>query len=58
VAIAMLLAFVVVASAFVSNTPVVVVMIPVFVQIARIAGARCRRNYLIPLSYARSWAAR
>src|SRR6056297_2770332 len=35
IALASLLAFVVVASAFVSNTPVVVVMIPVFVQIAR-----------------------
>ena len=38
VALAALLGFVVVASAFVSNTPVVVVMIPVFVQIARSLG--------------------
>ena len=34
-AIAVLLAFVAISSAFVSNTPVVVVMIPVFVQLAR-----------------------
>ena len=35
VAIASLLGFVIVASAIVANTPVVVVMIPVFVQLAR-----------------------
>ena len=51
VAIGALMGFVVVASAFVNNTPVVVVMIPVFVQL-------CRRldispsKLLIPLSYA------
>ncbi|MCF6232671.1 MAG: SLC13 family permease [Rhodobacteraceae bacterium] len=51
VAIGALMVFVVVASAFVNNTPVVVVMIPVFVQL-------CRRlkispsKLLIPLSYA------
>ena len=51
IALASLLAFVVVASAFVSNTPVVVVMIPVFVQIARSLG-RPASKLLIPLSYA------
>ena len=50
VALAALLGFVVVASAFVSNTPVVVVMIPVFVQIARSLG-RPASKLLIPLSY-------
>ncbi len=51
VAIAMLLAFVIVASAFVSNTPVVVVMIPVFVQLSRTLGTKASK-LLIPLSYA------
>lgn len=50
-AIVMLLAFVVIASAFVSNTPVVVVMIPVFVQLARALGVSVSK-LLIPLSYA------
>ena len=50
-AIVMLLAFVIVASAFVSNTPVVVVMIPVFVQLAKSLGLTASR-LLIPLSYA------
>jgi di/tricarboxylate transporter len=50
-AIAMLLVFVAIASAFMNNTPIVVVMIPVFVQVARIAG-RMPSKYLIPLSYA------
>ena len=50
-AIAALIGFVVVASAFVSNTPVVVVMIPVFVQIARSMGV-APSKLLIPLSYA------
>lgn len=50
-AIAMLLGFVVLASAFVSNTPVVVVMIPVFVQLSRTLGASASK-FLIPLSYA------
>jgi len=49
-ALAALLGFVVVASAFMSNTPVVVVMIPVFVQIARSLG-RPASKLLIPLSY-------
>ncbi|MBV7378626.1 SLC13 family permease [Maritimibacter dapengensis] len=49
-ALAVLMGFVVLASAFVSNTPVVVVMIPVFAQLARrldIAASKL----LIPLSY-------
>ncbi|MGR3323164.1 MAG: SLC13 family permease [Pseudooceanicola sp.] len=50
-AIAGLLAFVVVGSAFVNNTPVVVVMIPIFVQISRSLGVPASR-LLIPLSYA------
>ncbi|MDA5556150.1 SLC13 family permease [Shimia sp. MMG029] len=50
-AIIMLLAFVIVASAFVSNTPVVVVMIPVFTQLARTLGTSASK-LLIPLSYA------
>ena len=50
-AIAVLIAFVVVASAFVSNTPVVVVMIPVFTQIAKTLG-KSPSKLLIPLSYA------
>ena len=49
-ALGALMAFVVVGSAFVSNTPVVVVMIPVFVQIARTLG-RPASKLLIPLSY-------
>ena len=50
-AMAALLGFVVIASALVSNTPVVVVMIPVVVQIARTLGLRASK-LLIPLSYA------
>ena len=50
-AIAMLLALVIVGSAVMNNTPVVVVMIPVFVQIARTLGITASR-LLIPLSYA------
>ena len=50
-AIGMLLAFVVIASAFMNNTPVVVVMIPVFVQLARTLGMNASK-LLIPLSYA------
>ncbi|MGB3689225.1 MAG: SLC13 family permease [Jannaschia helgolandensis] len=50
-AIGMLLAFVLVASAFVANTPVVVVMIPVFVQLAG-AMKLAPSKLLIPLSYA------
>ncbi|NIZ60132.1 dATP pyrophosphohydrolase [Sedimentitalea sp. CY04] len=50
-AIGALMLFVVVASAFVNNTPVVVVMIPVFVQLARKLGVSASKM-LIPLSYA------
>ncbi|MBV1866464.1 MAG: SLC13 family permease [Marinosulfonomonas sp.] len=50
-AIGALMGFVVIASAFVSNTPVVVVMIPVFVQLARKMGMAASK-LLIPLSYA------
>jgi di/tricarboxylate transporter len=50
-AIALLMAFVVLASAVVSNTPVVVVMIPVFTQIARTLDLPVSK-LLIPLSYA------
>jgi len=51
VALGVLLGFVALASAFVSNTPVVVVMIPVFVQLASSLNIRASR-LLIPLSYA------
>ncbi|MCI2400531.1 SLC13 family permease [Aliiroseovarius subalbicans] len=51
VALSSLMAFVVVSSAVVSNTPVVVVMIPVFVQLARKMGMAASK-LLIPLSYA------
>ncbi len=50
-AIGALMGFVVLASAFVSNTPVVVVMIPVFVQLARKMNMAASK-LLIPLSYA------
>jgi len=50
-ALVTLLGFVMVASAFMNNTPIVVVMIPVFVQIARILGQSASK-LLIPLSYA------
>ncbi|WP_294623729.1 SLC13 family permease [uncultured Roseovarius sp.] len=50
VAIAMLMGFVVIGSAFMNNTPVVVVMIPVFVQLARTLGITASK-LLIPLSY-------
>ncbi|WP_407492123.1 SLC13 family permease [Pseudooceanicola sp. MF1-13] len=50
-AIAALMVFVIIASAIVANTPVVVVMIPVFVQLARKIGLNASR-LLIPLSYA------
>ncbi len=50
-AIGALLGFVMLASAFVNNTPVVVVMIPVFVQLARKLGMPASK-LLIPLSYA------
>jgi di/tricarboxylate transporter len=49
-AVAALMGFVVISSAIVSNTPVVVVMIPVFVQLARQLGQPASK-LLIPLSY-------
>jgi di/tricarboxylate transporter len=49
-AIAMLMVFVVFGSAIMNNTPVVVVMIPVFVQLARTLGITASK-LLIPLSY-------
>lgn len=50
-AIALLMGLVVVASAFVNNTPVVLVMIPVFVTLSKKLG-RSPSKLLIPLSYA------
>jgi len=50
-AIGTLMTFVVISSAIVSNTPVVVVMIPVFVQLARRMKISASKM-LIPLSYA------
>ncbi|GIT96124.1 sodium:sulfate symporter [Jannaschia pagri] len=50
-ALAILLGVVLVASGFVANTPVVVVMIPVFVQLAASMGY-APSKLLIPLSYA------
>lgn len=50
-ALAALMAFVVVASAIVSNTPVVVVMIPIFVQLSKSMNLSASK-LLIPLSYA------
>lgn len=50
-AVATLLGFVALASAFMNNTPIVVIMIPVFVQISRILG-KAPSKLLIPLSYA------
>ncbi|MFD1507928.1 SLC13 family permease [Lacimonas salitolerans] len=50
-AIAVLMAAVVLASAVMNNTPVVVVMIPVFVQLSKTLGQSASK-LLIPLSYA------
>ncbi len=50
-AVAVLIGFVAFASAIVSNTPVVVVMIPVFTQLAKTLG-KAPSRFLIPLSYA------
>ena len=50
-ALAAMLVFVIGSSAIVSNTPVVVVMIPVFVGLAKSLGG-APSKYLIPLSYA------
>lgn len=49
-ALAALMGFVVISSAVVSNTPVVVVMIPVFIQLAKKIG-KSASKLLIPLSY-------
>ncbi|MEM1077405.1 MAG: SLC13 family permease [Pseudomonadota bacterium] len=49
--IVVLISFVVFSSAVVSNTPVVVVMIPVFVQLSQTLGIKASK-ILIPLSYA------
>lgn len=51
VTIVLLMLFVAFASAFMNNTPVVVVMIPVFIQVARKLGL-APSKLLIPLSYA------
>ena len=51
VAVATLLAFVALASAFMNNTPIVVIMLPIFVQISRILGTSPSK-LLILLSYA------
>jgi di/tricarboxylate transporter len=50
-ALAAMLLFVILSSAIVSNTPVVVVMIPVFVQLSKTMGVKASK-LLIPLSYA------
>jgi di/tricarboxylate transporter len=50
-AVTALLATVALASAFMNNTPIVVIMIPVFVSISRILGTSASK-LLIPLSYA------
>ena len=50
IAIASLMAFVVIASAFVNNTPVVLVMIPVFIQLSKKLNLSPSK-LLIPLSY-------
>ncbi len=49
-ALSALMGFVVLSSAIVSNTPVVVVMIPIFVQLAKTMGLSASK-LLIPLSY-------
>lgn len=48
--LAVLVVFVVVASAFMNNTPVVVIMIPIAIQMASIFGSTASK-FLIPLSY-------
>jgi di/tricarboxylate transporter len=50
-ALGAMMLFVILSSAIVSNTPVVVVMIPVFVQLARTMNVKASK-LLIPLSYA------
>ena len=50
-AVALLLGFAALASAFINNTPIVVIMIPIFVQVAKIL-KQSASKLLIPLSYA------
>ncbi|MBV7409113.1 SLC13 family permease [Maritimibacter sp. DP1N21-5] len=50
-ALALMTLFVIISSAFVNNTPVVVVMMPVFIQLAGRLGTEASK-LLIPLSYA------
>ena len=50
-AISTLIAFAILASAFVNNTPVVLIMIPIFVRLAQKLGVSASK-FLIPLSYA------
>ncbi|WP_127116162.1 SLC13 family permease [Shimia sediminis] len=50
-AIAALVGVAIIASAFVNNTPVVLIMIPIFVRLARKLGLSASK-FLIPLSYA------
>lgn len=49
--LAFLIGFVVLASGFISNTPVVMVMIPIFINLAQSLGMKASK-LLIPLSYA------
>lgn len=51
---ALFLGFIVLISAFVNNTPVVAVFIPVVIQLAKISG-KSASKLLIPLSYAAIW---
>ncbi len=50
-AVTLLLGFAALASAFINNTPIVVIMIPIFVQVANIL-KQSASKLLIPLSYA------
>ena len=50
-AVTLLLGFAALASAFINNTPIVVIMIPIFVQVAKILNQSASK-LLIPLSYA------
>lgn len=50
-AVTLLLCFAALASAFINNTPIVVIMIPIFVQVANIL-KQSASKLLIPLSYA------
>ena len=50
-AVTLLLGFAALASAFINNTPIVVIMIPIFVQVSKIL-KQSASKLLIPLSYA------